>query len=492
MRISRFMSRARKHSLNRKEAEALAKIMSNNTSSDIKIENTTFSEEEKKKQQSGTNFSSKSHLQKSDKNNLLAKSEVFVNQHSTLMPLPSSKIIETSKKPLLKTRSSNALLPISSRMLSATTNNSSKVSSRGSPTFMTKLTARDKVLQRQASWGFLRNRLVNAKISDAFSQVKFTINGTTLRALRCIGEGGYAKVYEVFNDSNELFALKVVDLNNTRVKESLMDEIAFLDSLKDCDKVINMNGHEKKDNVDGLPFSELTDYDPGNTGGKCWLFVLLERGEIDLEKIIKKLKFENRLTPTKIRFYWEQMLEAVAQIHDKGVIHADLKPANFLQVSSELKLIDFGLACRLEADQDTVKRRFVAGTKDYLSPELFSTYVIEDGVLNLEAMKNSKHKSGSLEVAVSPKSDVWALGIILYQWIYQQNHPYDGLPGGKYTRIQALSSLDVPIHLDSISDPFLWDTIRLCLEKRPENRPSVKDLLNHPYLKPIAPIDLIS
>ena len=36
--------------------------------------------------------------------------------------------------------------------------------------------------------------------------------------LRTLGQGGYAKVYEVFNEDNELFALKVVDLTESKVK----------------------------------------------------------------------------------------------------------------------------------------------------------------------------------------------------------------------------------------------------------------------------------
>ena len=60
----------------------------------------------------------------------------------------------------------------------------------------------------QNNWGFLRNRLVQAKMSDVFSNIKFAVNDKNFRALRCIGEGGYSKVYEVFNDANELLALK--------------------------------------------------------------------------------------------------------------------------------------------------------------------------------------------------------------------------------------------------------------------------------------------
>ena len=36
--------------------------------------------------------------------------------------------------------------------------------------------------------------------------------------------------------------------------------------------------------------------------------------------------------------FWEQMLEAVQEVHQRNIIHADLKPANFLLVGGELKV----------------------------------------------------------------------------------------------------------------------------------------------------------
>ena len=211
-----------------------------------------------------------------------------------------------------------------------------------------------------------------------------------------------------------------------------------------------------------------------------YLFLLLERGEVDLSDVIKNLQSKNRLTATKIRFYWEQMLEAVKDCHSKGVIHADVKPCNFVMVKGQLKIIDFGLAVQIEDGQESQTRSFVGGTKDFLSPEVYAAYVIEDGRLNLEKMKSS-----GIRPNLTTKVDVWALGIILYQWVYKENHPYSSLPGGKLTRIKALTTLDVPINLDPISDPLLWDTIRLCLEKPIENRPSIDQLLQHPYLNPV-------
>lgn len=107
----------------------------------------------------------------------------------------------------------------------------------------------------------------------------------------------------------------------------------------------------------------------------------MERGEIDLDTIVRNLKAKKNFTPAKLRFYWEQMLEAICQIHHNGIIHADIKPANFILVGGVLKVIDFGLACQIPKGQDSVQRTFVGGTKDYLSPEVYVTYDIQGETL---------------------------------------------------------------------------------------------------------------
>ena len=455
--ISKLMIKLRRHSVDKKE---------------ITVKEPPKSPPKSPKQINGINASllnPKWTLQNHSRSGILAPLDHHTptdqHAHSTVMPLPSKML----NKPMVKSRSSNALM-----MQGQSINLREQA-----------LQKQQNVQNQQNAWGQLRNRIINAKISDVLSNIKFTVNGHLYRALRCIGEGGYAKVYEVFNDSNELFALKVVNLNDSKAYEELTAEIEFLKDLKDSDKVINMVEYELKDCVKGVPFISEDQLKNSTPGSKNWLFLLLERGELDLEKIIRRLKCNNNLTPSKLRYFWEQMLECVNAIHEQGIVHADIKPANFLMVQGQLKLIDFGLACKIPENETSAKRSFVAGTKDFLSPEVYETYVIEDGVVNKEAMKDASTKSG-LEVCVTTKADIWALGIILYQWIYENSHPYSALPGGKYSRIKALTSLDVPIDLDPLEDPLLLDTIRLCLEKRIENRPTAKELLKHPFLNPCS------
>lgn len=70
--------------------------------------------------------------------------------------------------------------------------------------------------------------------------------------------------------------------------------------------------------------------------------IVLERGSTDLAGYLKKNP--DKITVDFIKMCWKKMLDAVDVVHKAGIIHTDLKPANFLLVEWNLKLIDFGIA----------------------------------------------------------------------------------------------------------------------------------------------------
>ena len=63
------------------------------------------------------------------------------------------------------------------------------------------------------------------------------------------------------------------------------------------------------------------------------------------------------------------MLECVKVVHDAGIVHTDLKPANFVLVKGALKLIDFGIAKAIPNDTTNIARDQQIGTLSYMSPE---------------------------------------------------------------------------------------------------------------------------
>ena len=77
---------------------------------------------------------------------------------------------------------------------------------------------------------------------------------------------------------------------------------------------------------------------------------------------------ENPSAGERLRVF-EELLSVVSYLHEKGVIHNDLSPANILisHAGDTLKLIDLGFA-----DQDAYSQKALGGTRDYASPELLS------------------------------------------------------------------------------------------------------------------------
>jgi serine/threonine-protein kinase TTK/MPS1 len=94
------------------------------------------------------------------------------------------------------------------------------------------------------------------------------------------------------------------------------------------------------------------------------------------------------------------MLEAVHVIHEDKIVHSDLKPANFVLVRGELKLIDFGIAKAIANDTTNIQRDHHLGTVNYMSPE---------------AIEETKRNDGKKVMKLGRPSDIWSLGCILYQ-----------------------------------------------------------------------------
>ena len=313
---------------------------------------------------------------------------------------------------------------------------------------------------KSRNWDMLKKKITSAKITDALTALKFEVNGKKFTALRPLGEGGYSQIYEVYNSDKKMFALKVVNLSaqSTKMKNDLIREILFLEKLRNCVNVV-----------------KAFEYQIIETEDTHKMFVLLEKGETDLYELVQKHKNQKTLTPTRLRHFWEQMLTAVLDVHRANIVHADIKPGNFLSVGGELKIIDFGMACELPPGQDHYVRNSVCGTREYMAPEVYQGVLFED----------DDDPDAEKCIKITPKVDVWALGIFLYQTVYGIL-PFAEVPGGKIAKIVALCGKHpVEFAKKENLDPQLLDTMKRCLEKDPAKRATIEELLVHPYLQPL-------
>lgn len=164
---------------------------------------------------------------------------------------------------------------------------------------------------------------------------------------------------------------------------------------------------------------------------------------------------ENRvLSPMTLRPLLQQICDALAYAHGKGIIHHDLKPLNFmLSADGVLKVCDFGLAGSLAESRSHHSRPgHTSGTTPYMSPQhlLLGSRTIAD--------------------------DIYGIGATLYELLTSKPPFYTGsiemqieshLPPSMKERREMLRIKDG----DSI--PPEWEElVRSCLSKLPEDRPS--------------------
>ena len=152
-----------------------------------------------------------------------------------------------------------------------------------------------------------------------------------------------------------------------------------------------------------------------------------------------------------------QVLEALAYLHDKGVIHRDLSPDNIMVRQADgggvtAKLIDLGIAKLVGSDTGLTAEGSFIGKVRYASPELFKT------------------KEG---VRVDPQSDLYSMGIVLYE-LLTGKHPFGNTDVSGY----IAGHLFNPPEPFRISDPerrvppdLRAVTLRT-LAKEPNERPS--------------------
>ncbi|XP_018408209.1 PREDICTED: dual specificity protein kinase TTK [Nanorana parkeri] len=273
------------------------------------------------------------------------------------------------------------------------------------------------------------------------------VKGRIYGVLKQIGTGGSSKVFQVMDEKKHLYAIKYVDLEEAdeQTIESYQNEISHLNKLQQhCDKIIRLYDYE------------IT---------KQHIYMVMECGNIDLNTWLRKKKTIN---PWERKSYWKNMLEAVHTIHQHGIVHSDLKPANFLIVDGMLKLIDFGIANQIQPDVTSIVKDSQVGTINYMPPE-----AIKD--------TTSFGENGKPRSKISPKGDVWSLGCILYCMTYGKT-PFQHITN-QITKLHAILDPSYKIEIPDIPEKDLRDVLKKCLMRNPKERISIAELLVHPYVQ---------
>src|SRR5262249_23228028 len=139
---------------------------------------------------------------------------------------------------------------------------------------------------------------------------------------------------------------------------------------------------------------------------------------------------------------------AMAEMHQRNVVHRDLKPGNIMmRKNGEPVLLDFGLARVFTSVSKTfITSGMITGTPAYMSPEQYEG-------------DSSK---------VGPPSDLYSLGVILYQ-LATGRPPYSGDPWTIYGRILR-SPPPPPSHVRPDLDEAFDALCLMAMARRPEDR----------------------
>uniref|UniRef100_A0AAQ6IVE1 Protein kinase domain-containing protein n=1 Tax=Anabas testudineus TaxID=64144 RepID=A0AAQ6IVE1_ANATE len=181
---------------------------------------------------------------------------------------------------------------------------------------------------------------------------------------------------------------------------------------------------------------------------------LVTGGEL-FDRIVERGYYSERDAAHVIK----QILEAVAYLHENGVVHRDLKPENLLyadlSLDAPLKIADFGLS-KIIDDQVTMKT--VCGTPGYCAPEILR---------------------GN---AYGPEVDMWSVGVILYILLCGFEPFFD--PRGDqymYSRILNCDYEFVSPWWDEVS-LNAKDLVSKLIVLDPHKRLSVQEALQHPWV----------
>jgi len=246
-----------------------------------------------------------------------------------------------------------------------------------------------------------------------------------------IGEGGMGIVYRAYDEVlHRDVAVKVVK------KDTRLDASAGQNLLQEA-RASSSLAHP---NI-------CTIYDVGETDGDLYIVMELVEG-----KSLQTLTSALGLPVESILRYGIQIASALSRAHDRGIIHRDLKGSNIVATPEGLiKVLDFGLAKRVGAgvlDAPTMTfstlqgASSVSGTLPYMAPE----------VLRGEP--------------ADARSDLWALGIVLYE-LSSGRLPFEG---GTGFEISSAILREIPKQLGPPVPPGLWAIIQRCLAKDPAQR----------------------
>jgi len=266
----------------------------------------------------------------------------------------------------------------------------------------------------------------------------------TYKKVSTLGTGSFGTAYLVECQSNGDYAvIKQIDIQQ-------MSDDERKETLREA-KILEVLNHP---NI--IRFREVYKTKKGKL---CIVMDYADNGDLQT-KIKDKHKFKPKsgvldyFSEDQVLNWFTQICLALKHCHDRKILHRDLKSQNiFLTKKNIVKLGDLGIARVLSNTRS--KAKTVVGTPYYLSPEIIESQ------------------------PYSFKSDVWSLGVLLYEMCALQ-------PPFNASSLHQLAQRIIKGQFEKLPRAYsasLNQLVGCMLQKDPSKRPSINQLLRHPLVE---------
>ncbi|CAF0742300.1 unnamed protein product [Adineta steineri] len=274
-------------------------------------------------------------------------------------------------------------------------------------------------------------------VGKTIAQKLFDISGGPLHyeLSHLLGKGGFATVHAARRKSDDL---RVACKKPHRHPIPSSRSTSMLDRLN---AEINIHYGVKHPNIVEL----LNRFCDDN-----YVYLILEYcSNGDLERYLQEKK---TLSENETRNICKQVVEGLVYLHDHDILHRDIKLSNLLLTDTyDVKIADFGLAKQLPSKREQTNET-MCGTPNYISPEIAS---------------RNPH---------SFATDVWSLGILIAT-LLTGRPPFDtDTVHGTLSKVTQ-EKYELPTTFSDEAQDLVNNTLR----KRPEDRPTIHEIRDHPF-----------
>lgn len=257
-----------------------------------------------------------------------------------------------------------------------------------------------------------------------------SVPGRGYAKIKDIGQGSYGKAVLVQDRDGKLYVMKIIDMSrmDSKQRKDAANEVKVLASLKHPYIVSYRESFTENRNL-----AIVMDYADG--------------GDLH-DRISRTRKAMKTFSEEKVVRWFTEATLALKYMHDKHVLHRDLKSQNlFLTSQDRLRIGDFGISKVLEST--AAFARTTIGTPYYLSPEI------------------------CMEKPYSFASDIWALGCILYE-LAALRVPFDA--SSLQSLVHKITRGPAPV-MPSAYTPDLRQLCTDLLHREQSQRPAAPEIL---------------